>query len=948
MEEINCVLTGDNRYADQLLVTMTSIMTNINNRLVHFYLIMKGIDQELNDYLKTISNQFHCNVTIIDGEAYEHYFNQVDVRKFKNSYINIVCYYRLLMLNVLPDTVKKAFYIDGDMIINGDIAWIYDQMCESDIISAVVEVHAMDNRENILSHVYKWDEFTPFTKNPMKYPYFNAGFFLLNVDLAKEKGLWDDALSFLKKHPNPPYADQDILNAIIGQKRPGNVVFLPPHYNVFCDMEIDYDRCYNNSYYPPEEIRNSFKFGVVLHYAGGRKPWDYNNCHYYNEWWSYASKSPAAGNLLLKSQIVHSEMAKELYYIKNEYYQILPKVNQKNRIMKSVWLKNKLKEYYNKIDPLILWRYSKKSQTSDLGIVSSALLLSKYKSEALRGINSDHNIKFDKIRNKIDKADVVSFDIFDTLVCRPFASPQDVFRYIEIKYDIPDFYNKRISAETKCRKERYGQEDVSLDQIYEYLDQYKEMKDVEIEVELNISFRNNGVLSNLYDYAISCGKKVILISDMYLSRTTVESILHKCGIYGYEKLYLSSDEFKTKQHGSLFKQVLKEYGDVKYLHIGDNLHSDYNIPKSMGMDAYAISKNIDALLESDRRMSLFFESDHSLGASLILGLLASFRYEFFDYWVKFGIMYAGPIICGYVNWLEKTVDSDEELFFVARDGYTLQKAFELLSNSKINTHYYYSPRHISNLCNLDIERKLATDIKEAGPAALSIIRQYEELTGTKTGINDVSKAIAFIRTHSDEIVDLANKTREKYSKYVSGITDSKKIALVDTITIHFSSQKLLKESLSNRDVKGYYWTVIKTESNDDLIRNYSYDTYQKKYGFEVKDWDVMEFFITSPEPPILDVAIDGQPIYKEPSTNDIIRSEVYPRLSKGELLFVKRYSEYSPRDIHISAETLNCFMNILCDSPTKVDRKHFKKIKHAYDSENSIYVPIFKQWYEKR
>ena len=95
---------------------------------------------------------------------------------------------------------------------------------------------------------------------------------------------------------------------------------------------------------------------------------------------------------------------------------------------------------------------------------------------------------------------------------------------------------------------------------------------------------------------------------------------------------------------------MEELGSTaKYLHIGDNLHSDYNVPKSLVMDAFHITKNIDALLESDYRMKLYFENDHSIGASAILGTLASFRYDSLGYWIKFGIKYAGPIICGYVS-----------------------------------------------------------------------------------------------------------------------------------------------------------------------------------------------------------------------------------------------------------------------------------------------------------
>ena len=57
---------------------------------------------------------------------------------------------------------------------------------------------------------------------------------------------------------------------------------------------------------------------------------------------------------------------------------------------------------------------------------------------------------------KIKDYDVISFDIFDTLIFRPFSSPTDVFYLIGEKFDFLDFKNLRVWAEwdarMKCRR----------------------------------------------------------------------------------------------------------------------------------------------------------------------------------------------------------------------------------------------------------------------------------------------------------------------------------------------------------------------------------------------------------------------------------------------------------------------------------------------------------------
>lgn len=55
-------------------------------------------------------------------------------------------------------------------------------------------------------------------------------------------------------------------------------------------------------------------------------------------------------------------------------------------------------------------------------------------------------------KSEVLKYDVISFDIFDTLLLRPFIKPTDLFWYIETKYDIQGFCQARILAEVQSRR----------------------------------------------------------------------------------------------------------------------------------------------------------------------------------------------------------------------------------------------------------------------------------------------------------------------------------------------------------------------------------------------------------------------------------------------------------------------------------------------------------------
>ena len=58
----------------------------------------------------------------------------------------------------------------------------------------------------------------------------------------------------------------------------------------------------------------------------------------------------------------------------------------------------------------------------------------------------------DDLKNKINKAEVISFDIFDTLLLRPYLKPTDLFRHMEEVYHANGFATARIEAEKTIRK----------------------------------------------------------------------------------------------------------------------------------------------------------------------------------------------------------------------------------------------------------------------------------------------------------------------------------------------------------------------------------------------------------------------------------------------------------------------------------------------------------------
>ena len=68
------------------------------------------------------------------------------------------------------------------------------------------------------------------------------------------------------------------------------------------------------------------------------------------------------------------------------------------------------------------------------------------------------------ITKKAEEADIISFDIFDTLITRKVYSPEDIFSIIDEHFKIKNFKENRIKADSVAR-EKLGR-DVTIDDIY--------------------------------------------------------------------------------------------------------------------------------------------------------------------------------------------------------------------------------------------------------------------------------------------------------------------------------------------------------------------------------------------------------------------------------------------------------------------------------------------------
>lgn len=431
-----------------------------------------------------------------------------------------------------------------------------------------------------------------------------------------------------------------------------------------------------------------------------------------------------------------------------EHY--LNKVNLYNKHHKHIynWKKSYFRLWANRLKSEILAPLKKKKLLSELKKsfrmfdIEPACSKDHFHGVITTPWDSRYELLKQKIANK--DFEYVSFDIFDTLIVRPFLEPQDLFvllddyfHNIQSNNKFLEFSQIRTLAEDKVRQltaiSKPSWQDININEIYSYIasnfsiekDIIEKMKAKEIELEIQCLSRRDSIYE-LYKMAQALNKKIIIISDMYLPFEVIQTILQSSGYYNYERLYVSSETRLLKHTGDMFKYVVSDLSiePSKILHIGDNWHSDKLMAEAVGIHSFFIAKPVDLLLnklvdkETGGNVKKFLD-DKCCGYMLgegrqffaircMLGVVAN---KIFDHpYLSFNEssdFNADPYFIGYYalgmhmfslcKWIiEDALKKDiAEIHFVARDGYLPKMAYDVLSACYQNSprsNYLYASR----------------------------------------------------------------------------------------------------------------------------------------------------------------------------------------------------------------------------------------------------------------
>ena len=570
----------------------------------------------------------------------------------------------------------------------------------------------------------------------------------------------------------------------------------------------------------------------------------------------------------------------------------------------------------------------------------------------------------------------ISFDIFDTIIKRNVKNPKDVFLIVEKKYEmlygdnVCNYYKNRIIAEIEANK-ICKENEITINDIYNVLEKYyskdvcNKLKEIEKNTEINICVPNKPII-DIYNEVLNKNKNLLITSDMYLDENTIKSILNKCGIVGYKKIYLSSSLKKRKIDGTLFNYICNDLKIKKseLIHIGDNILSDFIIPKIKGIGAIHIK---------NKKNNLFYNKNVKKKYVKEYNNLENFISNSIDvnknYYYKMGYETFGPILYGVVDFINDKVLDKNNMFFLSRDGYIIKKAFKII-NPSINTHYFYASRRALIVPTLwkcstfkeminklyigdyikvgNILQKLGIEPNQCN----SILQKYKLNLDDNIKFEDIFKE-DFQYIFQEMIPIIHENSKKEYqvlTKYIEQEGFSGNVSIFD-IGWNGNMQKALADITSsitqNIDINGYYVGVVPESKNIGKInmKGFLFENTSNRdiYVCEKVINPIFESMFLAPHGSVKKYKLENEkvePLFYDYEFKDCIEKNAYEDIQSGALQFINDFINSDIKYI-IDFNAYTSFYNMMkfAYKPNKIDVEAFGNFKFFDDEKIYIAKP---------
>ncbi len=256
------VISFNEKYRMPAEVMLRSFYENLSSGdIVHVWVLHLGLSDK-------VRAMFVVNVSDICKVQFINMTHAILKDLPVSGHISHESYLRVFAYLYLPEHVKRALYIDVDIIVNKSMRDFYFQPFDNALIVACEDFWASHNDETLYANL----------EMALAEPYFNAGVLLLDMEAMRAiPGLQEQIVCYIeKKRDKLMYHDQDILNGFFRQ-------------NVKIITDTRYN-CFVTAIATCRQSRKAARQAYIIHYVERKKPWNEDYVGFLQGiFWEYAA-----------------------------------------------------------------------------------------------------------------------------------------------------------------------------------------------------------------------------------------------------------------------------------------------------------------------------------------------------------------------------------------------------------------------------------------------------------------------------------------------------------------------------------------------------------------------------------------------------------------------------------------------------------------------------------
>lgn len=281
---INVMLCCNEGFMQHVAVALVSLLANNPGRA--FDIVVVSGDPLVESWPKlqrTLAPWRDSTVRLVRFQA------PADLELPLNNRYTVEAYTRLWIEQLMPASVERVLYLDGDLIVRGDIGPLWDVELGGSLLAAV---DIPGSTRCALIEI------------PEEEGYFNSGVMVVDLAQWRRTGALPELLDYIRRRPETLLdADQDALNACFHARRTRvdyvwNVI--SPFYFAYHPLGLS-----------DAELERVQRDAQIVHFNGVSKPWTYMSRHphqaeYYRylamtEWRDYVPSDKTLPNMVKKT-----------------------------------------------------------------------------------------------------------------------------------------------------------------------------------------------------------------------------------------------------------------------------------------------------------------------------------------------------------------------------------------------------------------------------------------------------------------------------------------------------------------------------------------------------------------------------------------------------------------------------------------------------------------------